>query len=287
MEFVSLYSGCGGSSLGYVLSGMNGVLAVDYNEICCLNYNINFPKCTIWNKDVSKLSPNEILEFLNKGVGNLDFLDCSPPCQGFSVAGNRRLHDERNSLLLDTCRIINGLKPKVFLIENVEGLIKGKMKGVFNHLYSNLSELGYNLKWKSLNSIYYGVPQSRQRVFIIGYRSDLGLFPNFPVPESNIVLIGDVIDNLDFHSRGQFDKRLKNKYSLAYTLTKTPSMYFVKNGVKLKPTIEELKILQGFPDWFKFEGSYTDIWGLIGNSVPPPLSYRLGKIIKQDILNLS
>lgn len=286
MEFVSLFSGCGGSSLGYYLAGFKDLLAIDFNEICCYNYSLNFTNTPIWCKDITCLNGGDLLQFLDKNEGELDFLDASPPCQGFSMAGKREVSDKRNELIFDTVKKIEQIYPKVFLIENVEGLIKGGMVGLFNEVFSSLQKLGYNVRWKSLNSIYYGVPQSRQRVLIIGYRNDLGIIPRFPEPDKKITLIGEVIDNLDFHSRGQFDKRLKNKNSLAYTLTKTPSMFFVKNGVKVKPTIDELKILQGFPEWFKFEGSYSDIWGLIGNSVPPPLSYRVGKVIREDILSL-
>ena len=286
VNFISLFSGCGGSSLGYSLLGLRSLLAIDINPICIRNYKLNFPNSEVLLGNLSEISFNEILDRINLSRGELDFLDASPPCQGFSMAGKREVLDKRNELIFDTVKKIEEIYPKVFLIENVEGLIKGGMVGLFNEVFSSLQELGYNVRWKSLNSIYYGVPQSRQRVLIIGYRNDLGIPPRFPVPDKEITLIGDVIENLDFHSRGQFDKRLKNKNSLAYTLTKTPSMFFVKNGIKVKPTIEELKILQGFPDWFKFEGSYMDIWGLIGNSVPPPLSYRVGKVIKEDILSL-
>jgi len=286
VNFISLFSGCGGSSLGYSLLGFKSLLAVDINPICVKNYELNFPNSKVLLGNLSEISFNEILQIINLSKGELDFLDASPPCQGFSMAGKREVLDKRNELIFDTVKKIGEIYPKVFLIENVDGLIKGSMVGVFNEVFSSLQELGYNVRWKSLNSIYYGVPQSRQRVLIIGYRNDLGITPRFPEPDKEITLIGDVIENLDFHSRGQFDKRLKNKNSLAYTLTKTPSMFFVKNGVKVKPTIDELKILQGFPEWFKFEGSYTDIWGLIGNSVPPPLSYRVGKVIKEDLSSL-
>ena len=286
IRYISLFSGCGGSSLGYSLNGFKSLLAIDTSLKCCRNFELNFPEVKVWNTDLKEISGFDIFNSVGLKKGELDFLDASPPCQGFSMAGKRDVLDKRNELIFDTVKKIGEIYPKVFLIENVEGLIKGGMVGLFNEVFSSLQKLGYNIRWKSLNSIYYGVPQSRQRVLIIGYRNDLGITPRFPEPDKEITLIGDVIENLDFHSRGQFDKRLKNKNSLAYTLTKTPSMFFVKNGVKVKPTIDELKILQGFPDWFKFEGSYTDIWGLIGNSVPPPLSYRVGKVIKEDVSSL-
>ena len=117
----------------------------------------------------------------------------------------------------------------------------------------------------------------------MGVRKDLDIEPTFPEHDNQFQLIGDVIPNIDFHSRGQFDKRLKDVNSFAYTITKTPSMFFVENGVKRKPTIDELKILQGFPKSFKLKGTFAEKWGMIGNSVPPPLTYRIGKTIQKQI----
>jgi DNA (cytosine-5)-methyltransferase 1 len=283
LGFISLFSGCGGSSVGYTKSGFRSLLAVDNDEKCCENYKLNFPEVKVLNFDLTSISSNDILNEIDLGVGELEFLDSSPPCQGFSVAGKRVVFDSRNLLIFKTVDLISGVLPKVFLIENVEGLIIGKMKGIFNEVLIQLKNLNYEVKWKSLNSIYYGVPQSRQRVFIIGVRKDLGLEPIFPSHTGEVKFIGDVINDIDFHSRGQFDKKLKSPNSFAYTLTKSPSMYFVQNGRKRKPTIEELKILQGFPPDFKFSGNYNEIWSMIGNSVPPPLAFEISRVLKTEI----
>jgi len=260
-------------------------LGIDQNTISCESYGLNFPNAEVWNRDIKKVSPKEILTKFGLKKGELDLLDSSPPCQGFSIAGKREVLDTRNELFLHTKRFITGLLPKVFIIENVDGLLHGKMRGVFNHIIEELEKTPYRIKWKSLNSIYYGVPQSRQRVIIMGVRKDLGIEPIFPERENYIQYIGDVIPNIQFHSRGQFDKRLKSVDSLAYTITKTPSMFFVENGEKRKPTIDELKILQGFPKSFKLKGTYNEKWGMIGNSVPPPLTERIGRVIIKKILS--
>lgn len=283
-NFISLFCGCGGSSYGYRKSGFSDLLGIDINPTSCKSYHLNFPESEIWNRDIRKISPNKILTKLNLPKGQLDLLDSSPPCQGFSIAGRRKIMDNRNELFLHTKRFIVGLQPKVFIIENVDGLLNGKMKGVFNHIISELEKTRYRIKWKSLNSIYYGVPQSRQRVIIMGVRNDLNKELIFPKRDENIQLIGDVIPKIDFHSRGQFDKRIKDVNSFAYTVTKTPSMFFIENGVKRKPTIEELKILQGFPKSYRLVGKYNDQWGMIGNSVPPPLTKKIGLLIKKEIL---
>ena len=284
-QFISLFCGCGGSSFGYQKSGFSGLLGIDSNPISCESYKLNFPNAEVWNRDIRKITPKEILSNFGIVKGELDLLDSSPPCQGFSIAGKREVLDERNELFLYTKRFIEGLQPKTFIIENVDGLLKGPMKGVFNKIMEELLTLNYRIKWKSLNSLYYGVPQSRQRLIIMGVRNDLNKEPIFPEHSGHIEFIGDVIKGIDFHSRGQFDRKLKGINSFAYTITKTPSMFFIENGTKRQPTIKELKILQGFPQDFKLLGTFNEQWGMIGNSVPPPLSKKIGETILSKILN--
>lgn len=280
-----MFCGCGGSSLGYSRSGFNSLLGVDINPLALEVYSKNFPDSKVWNKDIKNINPSDILKELGLFSGELDLLDSSPPCQGFSIAGKRLLNDSRNELFFQVKRFINEIQPKTFIIENVDGLLKGPMKGIFNNIMDELLTLNYRIKWKSLNSIYYGVPQSRQRLIIMGVRNDLNKEPVFPEHNEHIEFIGDVIKGIDFHSRGQFDKKLKGINSFAYTVTRTPSMFFIENGLKRQPTIEELKILQGFPEDFKMLGNFNEQWGLIGNSVPPPLTFKIGNVIKSKILN--
>lgn len=284
LNFISLFCGCGGSSFGYRKSGFLDLLGVDSNPKSCENYSLNFPDSIVWNRDIRGISPKEVLTTLTLKKGELDLLDSSPPCQGFSVAGKRKLTDNRNELVLHTKRFIDGILPKTFIIENVDGLLRGTMKGLFNHIISELRKSPYRIKWKSMNTIYYGVPQSRQRLIILGVRKDLGKEPIFPERDDTVKFIGDVIPYIDYHSRGQFDKRLKRTDSFAYTVTKTPSMFFVENGIKRKPTLEELKCLQGFPKSFKLKGTFNEKWGMIGNAVPPPLTERIGKTLNEHVL---
>ena len=278
-KFISLFSGCGGSSLGYTLSGFKAIAAIDSSKLACDSYLLNFNDTLVLNQNINNVDPVGLLNSLRLNVGELDLLDASPPCQGFSIAGKRNISDERNLLIFQVKRFIQDIQPKSFVIENVDGLLKGPMKGVFNNFIEDLSTLNYRIKWKSMNSLYYGVPQSRQRLIIMGVRNDLNKEPVFPEHNEHIEFIGDVIKDIDFHSRGQFDRKLKGVNSFAYTVTKTPSMFFIEDGIKRQPTIDELKILQGFPLSFKLLGTFNEQWGLIGNSVPPPLAKRLGEVL--------
>ena len=281
---ISLFSGAGGSALGYRLGGFNELLGIDIDQTACNTFQHNFPLTPAWNRDINSVEVEEILQYLELDVGQLDVLDSSPPCVGFSICGRRNIRDKRNDLFLETARFIEGLRPKVFLIENVPGLITGKMKGKFNQIFTRLKSTGYKLKCKPINSIYYNVPQSRQRLIFLGVREDLPTEPVFPQSNSKVKRLKDVLPDVDFHSRGQFDKRIKHAESLPYTITKTPSMFFVQDGIQRKPTIEELKVLSSFPEDFEFTGSYTRIWNQIGNCVPSLMMKEMSKTIREDIL---
>ena len=283
---ISLFSGAGGSALGYKLGGFKELLGIDIDETACNTFQHNFPLTPAWNRDIRTVEVTEVLQYLELEVGQLDVLDSSPPCVGFSICGRRNIQDKRNDLFLETVRFIEGLRPKVFLIENVPGLMTGKMKGKFNQIFTRLKSTGYKLKWKSINTIYYNVPQSRQRLIFLGVRNDLDTEPVFPQPNSEVKRLKDVLPDVDFHSRGQFDKRIKHSETLPYTITKTPSMFFVQDGIERKPTIDELKILSSFPEDFEFTGTYTQIWNQIGNCVPPLMMQAMSKTIREDILTI-
>jgi len=280
---ISLFSGAGGSALGYKLGDFKELLGIDIDETACNTFQHNF-LAPVRNRDIRTVEVTEVLQYLELEVGQLDVLDSSPPCVGFSICGRRDIQDKRNDLFLETVRFIEGLRPKVFLIENVPGLMAGKLKGKFNQIFTRLKSTGYKLRCKSINTIYYNVPQSRQRLIFLGVREDLAVEPTFPKPNSQVKRLKDVLPDVDFHSRGQFDKRIKHAESLPYTITKTPSMFFVQDGVQRQPTIDELKILSSFPEDFTFTGSYTQIWNQIGNCVPPLMMKEMSKTIREDIL---
>jgi len=283
---ISLFCGAGGSSLGYSMSGYDELLGIDIDPTACETFHHNFPYTPVWNQDLTTVETDEVMEYTGLESGQLDLLDSSPPCQGFSICGTRDIKDQRNDLFLETVRFIEGLRPKVFLIENVTGLMKGKMRGKFNQILFQLKSTGYKVKYKSINTIYYNVPQSRQRLIFLGVREDLQSEPVFPQPNSQVKRLKDVLPHVDFHSRGQFDRLIKHPESLPYTITKSPSMFFIEDGIQRKPTIEELKILSSFPVEFEFVGSYTQVWNQIGNCVPPLMMKELGKTIKEQILNV-
>lgn len=171
---ISTFAGGGGSSLGYSMAGYRELLAVEWNNNAIETFKLNFPNIPVYHGDIAKLSVKECMELARLSKeGELDLLDGSPPCQGFSTAGKRILNDPRNELFREFIRLLRGLKPKVFVMENVPGLVKGKMKLVFAEIMRELKASGYQVRCKKLNAMYFYVPQSRERLIFIGVRNDL------------------------------------------------------------------------------------------------------------------
>lgn len=170
---ISTFAGCGGSSLGYSMAGFRELLAVEWNDNAVETFRLNFPDVPVYHGDITKLSIEQCLEMAGIQTDELDVLDGSPPCQGFSTAGKRILADPRNQMFREYVRLLRGLRPKVFIMENVSGMVKGKMKLIFAEILAELKACGYRVKAWLLNAMYFNVPQSRLRVIFIGIRNDL------------------------------------------------------------------------------------------------------------------
>lgn len=309
---VSTFSGCGGSSLGYQLAGGKILLAVELDENAVKTYNLNFPETPIYWGDIHNLTIKEILEVTGLKVGELDILDGSPPCQGFSMSGKREFCDPRNQLYNEYVRILKGLQPKVFIMENVSGLVKGKMKLIFKDILTELKNAGYNVKVRLMNAKYYNVPQSRQRLIFIGVRNDLNITPTHPKPQSKPItvktalkgikpefikfptnkFICSVINKVEpgehfskYHPKGHYFNYIKISQNKPIpTITKTGfGQMFNQDGRYI--TINEIKKLASYPDNFKFIGKYEEQWARIGNSVPPNFMKAISNHVYTEILS--
>jgi site-specific DNA-cytosine methylase len=171
---ISTFAGGGGSSLGYHQAGFEELLAVEWDDDAVRTLRDNFPDLQVYHGDIKDLSVEECLNLAGIKPGDLDVFDGSPPCQGFSDANrSRKLDDPRNSLFGEFVRLLEGLKPKVFVMENVKGMIKGAMKQIFLQIMASLRGAGYHVEAQVMNAKHYGVPQSRERVIFIGLRKDL------------------------------------------------------------------------------------------------------------------
>lgn len=310
--YLSAFAGCGGSSLGYKWAGGHGVAAIEFDANAAETYRLNFPETPVLERDIATVTAEELLTLTGLKVGKLDILDGSPPCQGFSTAGKRILTDPRNSLFREYIRLIEGLQPKVFVMENVSGMVKGKMRLVFREIMLALKATGYAVRCKLLNAMYYEVPQSRERLIWVGVRADLGKGPGFPEPIGKPVAAAKAMYGMDsIGSAPSFrvwNKQLWNKqkagehgdgkncYNHVKLHPEKPSPTVPKSCVFggfsglshwAEPralSIGELAAVSSFPKGFTWPADYDDAHNCIGNSVPPRFMYHIAKRIKETIL---
>lgn len=317
---VSTFAGCGGSSLGYKLAGGKVLLAVEWDDDAAMTYKRNHPETPLYHGDVANLSVEEILEWTGLQQGELDIFDGSPPCQGFSMAGKRDMFDSRNQLFREYVRILRGLMPRVFVMENVAGMVRGKMRVIFAEILRELRGCGYCVAVRLMNTKYFSAPQSRQRLIFIGVREDLGIAPTHPRPQQHPITFyhtcGDLRGNgLDDRMLQEIIRRIARLQPDAWKCNKKIYKYIkgslatsmstnwlgwnrvpgtlVKSEIHTSGIIHpdreryislaEARRLSGFPDDYWFSGREKGIERM-GNCVPPPFMMAVAKWIYENIL---
>lgn len=319
---ISTFAGAGGSSLGYSMAGFRELLAVEWDDNAVATFKANFPGVPVYHGDIAKLSVEQALSMSGLKPGELDVFDGSPPCQGFSTAGKRIMDDPRNQLFREFVRLLAGLRPKVFVMENVSGMVKGKMRLIFVDILRELKACGYVVSARLLNAMYFGVPQSRQRMIFIGVRDDLGIAPTHPGAMSGTLRLSDALIGADVSGLPKFN----DKYAQLWPRVPVPkgarlkqTAAHVSNGqgfnscIKPNPnmpsptlpkmqtgrgfatiarwdepralSIGEAKRIGAYPDRFRFQGDYSTQWMRIGNSVPPLFMRSIATHIRREILD--
>ncbi len=180
---IDLFSGCGGSALGFKQAGFQVKVAVDIDKNASESFKLNFPESVVFPTDISYLSGKELLKAGNFKRGNEVVLIACPPCQGFSNArrNSQRIQDPRNKLIYEFLRLVEEIKPFIFVLENVPGLARGIGKPIFLQILQRLHELGYQTVFGVVDTADYGVPQRRKRLVVIGTNNpDIRL--TFPSP---------------------------------------------------------------------------------------------------------
>lgn len=190
-----MFSGCGGSSLGYQRAGCKTILACDFNPAAIETYRLNFPETNTIIENIRNMNYDKIHTLTGIKKGELDILDGSPPCTPFSMAGDRENTWGRSykhsgeskiqrtdDLFFEFIRLIEELMPKTFIAENVSGLIKGKAKIYYNEIVRQMKKIGYNIQSFLLNAKDFEVAQTRQRVIITGIRNDI-----IPNPKAKLI----------------------------------------------------------------------------------------------------
>lgn len=181
LNTIDLFSGCGGLTLGFKMAGFTSILASDIDENCEKTFATNFPEIPFLCGDIATVTRDEIRAII--AGRQVDLVIGGPPCQGFSLANKNRnkiADDPRNKLFYQFLKVIRWYRPRVFVMENVKGLLSMHKGAVIEEILSCFSDAGYDVDKKILLASDFGVPQSRERVIIIGVRNDLGLPPVFP-----------------------------------------------------------------------------------------------------------
>ncbi|PCN43184.1 hypothetical protein B9C88_17185 [Brevibacillus laterosporus] len=248
-KVLDLFSGAGGMSEGFLQAGFQVPFANEYTKEASLTYQnrhkqLGYP-LTFYEGDVRDLTKRKkLFDFLNGE--EVDVIVGGPPCQGFSLTGKRSKEDERNNMFLEYLKIVKLVKPKYFVLENVEGILSyrfGRIKGISGIVYEDQSvpqiiyaealKLGYLVKWRLLNAKDYGVPQNRPRVIFIGHKISLKrnqiiscvTEPDFPIQQNKIVTVQEAISDLRFLRSGE----IATKYDKRYKITEYQRM--LRNGL--------------------------------------------------------
>lgn len=321
---VSTFSGCGGSCLGYRMAGYRVKYALEFIEEAQRTYKANHPTSFLDCRDVRTVKPEEILEIIGMKAGEIDLFDGSPPCSAFSTAGSReggwgkvkQYSDKKqrvDDLFFEYIRLLKGLQPKVFVAENVSGLIKGSAKGYFLEILAAMKACGYEVSCRLLDAQWLGVPQMRQRTIFVGVRNDLKIAPCHPTPFTHrfsladalklakgypidpdcdisrfaIGALWDTIKEGEAHEkRFSLVKPFLNKpcNTVVATCGNTSAGSIVHPYEKRKFSVIELKAICSFPLDFVLTGDYPRKVERLGRSVPPLMMKAISETILKNIL---
>jgi len=304
---VDLFSGAGGISCGFEMSGLKSIFGVEIDPVASETYRKNFPQAVQHCGDIKELSPHKIKEMI--GNAPIHVVTGGFPCQGFSVAGFRDPDDKRNVLYKEVVRIVKELKPWFVVLENVSGVVTMKNGQVYKKIIQDFENIGYpNMSVHILEAADYGIAQLRTRAVFIANR--FGLKNPYPMPQlkpENYIPIEKAIDDLKNKERNlsinhewtmhkpSFVKRIKkvkpggslyenfvDAYKRQYK--GVPSMTIKENhgGTHLHYELDrcisarEMARLQSFPDSFLFAGTMKKAMWQIGNAVPPIMFKNIG-----------
>ena len=297
MNTIDLFAGCGGFRNGMESAGFSTVFANDIDPRSQRTYEVNTPNIHFECKSLTDIDPNELPEF--------DCLTGGFPCQPFSVSGKGLgFEDTRGTLFFNIAEILRVKRPQMFLLENVKQLYHHDGGRTFKRILEVLEDdLGYTVHTEVLNTLDYGLPQNRQRVFIVGFRDQTDF--RFPEPTKLFLkvknLLDDVVDDSYYYEKGHKHYDLISKY-----VTDPDKVYqwrwsYVRENKKnvcptllasyMQPTLikqgnrirgitpQEGLRLQGFPESFQFPEEFKDRdkWHQIGNSVSVPVIAKIAQ----------
>jgi DNA (cytosine-5)-methyltransferase 1 len=299
---ISLFSGCGGSDLALQRAGYSIRWSNDIWDVACQTYRDNIKRPTIETGDIKEF----------KKFPHAHLVVGCYPCQGYSQGGKRDWGDSINFLYREFDRALRIVKPKAFVVENVNGMAYGQSRKLLENQLCRYRLAGYRVKWAVLNARDFGVAQNRRRVFLVGIRSDVDFEFKFPEPTHGpgrkpFCTQREALKGLPSWPVGEFNEERLHWYYLSrkrrmpwgkqspcivghwrhvplHPLSpplkriNTDSWKFTRKGKARRLSFRECALLQGFPPSFRWErGTVRERFQMIGNAVPPPL---FGAVLK-------
>lgn len=330
MQTLELFAGCGGLAKGLELAGFEHALLIEHNRQACDSLRLNFNPQVVRETDVKDV------DFTN--FSHVDIVSGGPPCQPFSLGGLSRANYDRRDMFPQAIRAIAEIKPKGFLFENVKGLLRTKFAPYFSYIIDRLAfpdcrqidgesweehsrrlreiasggsycGVRYRVQHKLLNAADYGVPQIRERVFIVGIRDDLDCEWTWPAPTSPMEwermsiseALGELPDPKDGanaiedhvfvggarvyagHTGSDVSRPSKTIKAGAHGVPGGENMLRFGDGSVRYMTVHEAKLIQTFPADFKVAGSWGEAMRQIGNAVPVKLAEIVGRQLRMTL----
>lgn len=287
-RFIDLFAGIGGIRLGFEHVGGHCVFSSEFDPDACTTYMANFGEYP--SGDITKIDAEDIPDF--------DILLGGFPCQAFSIIGKKEgfANETCGTLFFDIERILKVKRPPAFMLENVRNLTAHDGGNTFRTIKEHLEMLGYHVYAKVLNALDYGVPQKRERIFIVGFLDDVNFqFPE-PIPLEQRQTLSDILEtdvDKKYYVRDAIRisrlERLKDKNypkpyisheNMAGSVTPHPYSSALRAGASAnyilinderRPTEREMLRIQGFPDTYKVVLPYSKVKKQCGNSVAVPV----------------
>lgn len=320
MRSLELFSGCGGLAKGLEQAGFEHCAFVEFNKWACKSLRANFNPMLVHETDVRK--------FDFASVGKVDIVAGGPPCQPFSLGGLSRAHEDSRDMFPEAIRAIHELRPKAFVFENVKGLLRKSFSDYFSYIilrltypdvaaadgktwrehleelrklnFAEYNGLKYNVQYKLVNAVNYGIPQNRERVFIVGFKNDIPVKWKWPAMSPEKRTIADVIGHLQStrpfelpedhkiilgareypgHSGSDYNSPSKTIKAGAHGVPGGENMIRFPDGKLRYMTVHEAKLIQTFPSDYVVCGGWGEAMRQIGNAVPVKLAEQMGRSI--------
>ena len=299
---VSLFSGAGGMDIGFDLEGFKTIWANDFDKDACETHRL-WSGAEVVHGSIEKIDLDSI--------PSADVVLGGFPCQGFSLAGPRKVDDKRNVLYQYFVKVIEKVQPKAFVTENVKGILTLGGGEIIKVIIREFSDKGYDVQFKLLNAADYSVPEDRYRVIMVGIRKDVKAKFEYPLPAKKRVTLRDVIGHFsepaeDEILEGGFSPRFMSRNrkrdwgeqaftvpAMAKQVTLHPSspdmvkidkdLWKFGEGRTRRLSWREAAAVQTFPEDMHFAGKLVSIYKQIGNAVPVNLARAVAKELYKSL----